>query len=143
MRTLPDLQFHADRMLFPEKLMIQGYDIGIILGNALDNALEACKKLKAEEPEAETFIRLSSYVRGKMFFLEMENSFDGKVVRKRDAEFPVTTKADKKVHGIGLLNIRHTAEKYHGAVDWSIGYHEFTRHNVFTLSVMLQNESET
>ena len=134
MRTLPDLQFHADKLLFPEKLMIQSYDIGIILGNALDNALEACKHLKAEEPEAETFIRLSSYAKGKMFFLEIENSFDGKVLRKRDAEFPVTTKADKKVHGIGLINIKHTAEKYHGAVDWSIG------HNVFTLSVMLQNE---
>ena len=134
MNTLPDLQFHADKLLFPEKLMIQSYDIGIILGNALDNALEACKKLKAEEPEAEIFILLSSYARGKMFFLEMENSFDGKVVRKRDAEFPITTKADKKVHGIGLFNIKHTAEKYHGAVDWSIG------HNVFTLSVMLKNE---
>ena len=33
-----------------------------------------------------------------------------------------------------LANIKHTAEKYHGAVDWSI------RHQVFTLSVMLQNE---
>ena len=134
MRTLPDLQFHADKLLFPEKLMIQSYDIGIILGNALDNALEACKKLKAEEPEAETFIRLSSYAKGKMFFLEIENSFDGKVVRKQDAEFPVTTKADKKVHGIGLINIKHTAEKYYGDVDWSI------KHKVFTLSVMLQNE---
>ena len=73
---------------------------------------QACKHLKAEEPEAETFIRLSSYANGKMFFLEMENSFDGKVVRKRDAEFPATTRADKKVHGIGLINIKHTAEKY-------------------------------
>lgn len=134
MCTLPDLQFHADKLLFPKKLMIQSYDIGIILGNALDNALEACKKLKAEEQEAETFIRLSSYAKGKMFFLEMENSFDGKVMRKRDAEFPVTTKTDKKVHGIGLINIKHTAEKYHGAVDWSI------KHKVFTLSVMLKNE---
>ncbi len=134
LRTLPDLQFHADRLLFPEKLMIQSYDIGIILGNALDNALEACKKLKAEEPEAKIFIRLSSYVKGKMFFLEVENSFDGEVVRKRDAEFPVTTKADKKVHGIGLINIKNTAEKYHGAVDWTV------RNKVFTLSVMLKNE---
>ena len=134
MRTMPGLQFHADQLLFPEKLMIQSYDIGIILGNALDNALEACKKLKAEEQEAETFIRLSSYAKGKMFFLEIENSFDGKVVKKQDAEFPVTTKADKKVHGIGLINIKNTAEKYHGAVDWSI------EHKIFTLSVMLKNE---
>lgn len=64
MRTLPDLQFHADQLLFPEKLMIQSYDIGIMLGNALDNALEACKKLKAEEPEAETGCGISGHDKG-------------------------------------------------------------------------------
>lgn len=134
MRTLPDLRFHADKLMFPESLMIQSYDIGVILGNALDNAVEACKKLKASEPEAETFIRLSSFARKKMFFIEIENSFDGETVRKRGAEFPVTTKADNKIHGMGLVNIKNTAEKYHGAVCWSV------KHKVFTLSVMLKNE---
>ena len=45
-RTMTDIQLNADRLLFPENLQIQGYDIGIIIGNALDNAIEACKKLK-------------------------------------------------------------------------------------------------
>ncbi len=134
LRALPDLRFHAEQLLFPEKLMIQSYDIGIILGNALDNALEACKRLKAAEPEAEAFIRLSSFGRGKMLFLEIENSFDGKVVRKRDAEFPDTTKADRRGHGIGMMNIKRIAEKYHGAVEWSV------KDRVFVLSVMLKNE---
>ena len=44
MRTIPDLQLYADKLLFPENLIIQSYDIGVILGNALDNAIEACKK---------------------------------------------------------------------------------------------------
>lgn len=133
-RTIPKLQMNADRLIFPEHLQIQGYDLGIILGNALDNAIEACNRLKVAEKEEETFIRLSSFQRGHMFFVEIENSFDGKVVRKKNSEFPITSKTDSKSHGIGLVNIQNTAEKYHGAVDWVVD------NKVFTLTVMLKNE---
>ena len=133
-RIMPDIQLNADRLLFPENLQIQGYDIGIIIGNALDNAIEACKKLKKNDKSAEAFITLSSFTRGKMFFIEVENSFDGKINRKKYSEFPVTDKKDKKAHGIGLSNIKNTAEKYHGGVDWS------AHNKKFTLTVMLQNE---
>lgn len=40
-RSIPDFQLNADKLLFPENLMIQSYDIGVIVGNALDNAMEA------------------------------------------------------------------------------------------------------
>lgn len=134
LRTIPDIQIDAECLLFPDNLLIQSYDIGIILGNALDNAIEACRKLKEKEPDAEAFIRLSSFQKGKMIFIEIENSFDGNVIRKRQSEFPVTDKADKQAHGIGLANVKKAAEKYHGAVDWSVD------HKAFTLSVMMQNE---
>ncbi|MCH5344175.1 MAG: GHKL domain-containing protein [Acetatifactor sp.] len=134
-RTVPDLQMQADKLLFPGNLLIQGYDICVILGNALDNAMEACEKQKAQDPKAQTFIRLSAFLKGRMFFIEVENSFDGKIIRRKDEEFPQTDKADKKMHGLGLTNIKNTAEKYHGAVDWSVN------NKVFTLSVMMKNES--
>ena len=133
-RTIPDIRIDAERLLFTDEMHIQSYDIGVMIGNALDNAMEACRKLKAEDPEAETFIRLTSFQKGKMIFIEVENSFNGRVVKKKQSEFPVTDKTDKREHGIGLLNIKHTAEKYHGAVDWSVDG------KVFTLSVMIQNE---
>ena len=133
-RTMPDIQLNADRLLFPENLQIQGYDIGIIIGNALDNTIEACKKLKEKDRNADAFITLSSFTRGKMFFVEVENSFDGKITRKKYSEFPITDKKDKKAHGIGLSNIKNTAEKYHGGVDWTVD------NKKFTLTVMLQNE---
>ena len=116
-RTIPDIEIDAERLLFSENMHIQSYDIGVIIGNALDNAIEACRKLKAEQQEAETFIRISSFTRGKMFFIEVENSFNGKVRRKKQSEFPVTEKSDNRAHGMGLANIKHTAEKYHGGVD--------------------------
>ena len=133
-RIIPDIRIDAERLLFSDEMHIQSYDIGVMIGNALDNAMEACRKLKAEDPEAETFIRLTSFQKGKMIFIEVENSFNGRVVKKKQSEFPVTDKTDKREHGIGFLNIKHTAEKYHGAVDWSVDG------KVFTLSVMMQNE---
>ena len=133
-RTIPDIEIDAERLLFSENMHIQSYDIGVIIGNALDNAIEACRKLKAEQQEAETFIRISSFTRGKMFFIEVENSFNGKVRRKKQSEFPVTEKSDNRAHGMGLANIKHTAEKYHGGVDWT------AEGKGFMLSVMVKNE---
>ncbi len=132
--TVPDLQMDVEGLQFPEKLFIQSYDIGIILGNALDNAMEACRKLKVKEPDAEAFIRISSFQKRELFFLKVENSFDGKVVRKPQNEFPVTDKADRENHGIGLANIKSTAEKYQGTMDFKVNG------RVFILSVMMKNE---
>ena len=132
--TVPDLRMDVEGLQFPEKLSIQSYDIGIILGNALDNAIEACRKLKVIEPDAEAFIRISSFQKRELFFLKVENSFDGRVVRRPQNEFPVTDKADRENHGIGMVNIKSTAEKYQGTMDFKVNG------RVFILSVMMKNE---
>lgn len=122
------------KLLLPSDLAIQSYDIAVILGNALDNAMEACRKLKEKEPKAKTFIRLSSVRKDKLLIFKIENSFDGTLKRKRQTGLPETDKADKKVHGIGLANIKNTAEKYQGTMDYK------TDGRVFVLSVMIKNE---
>ena len=131
---VPNLQMDVEGLWFPEKLFIQSYDIGIILGNALDNAMEACRKLKVKEPDAEAFVRISSFQKRELFFLKVENSFDGRLVRKPQGEFPITDKADRENHGIGLANIKSTAEKYQGTMDYKV------TGRVFILSVMMKNE---
>ncbi len=130
---IPDLQLNVDGLIFPEQLRIHSYDLGVILGNALDNAIEACEKWKKAEGEVPLFIRLTSFQRGTMFFVEIENSFDGKIIRTKHSEFPATSKKDIKSHGIGLANVKNIAEKYQGAVDWMV------LDNVFRLTVMLKN----
>ncbi len=134
LRLVPDLQIDVKELLLPRDPAIQSYDIAIILGNALDNAMEACRKLKGKEPEAKTFIRLSSFQKDKLLIFKIENSFDGTLKQKRQAGLPETDKADKEVHGIGLANIKNTAEKYQGAMDYKIDG------KVFILSVMMKNE---
>lgn len=140
-RGVPDLKIEADHLLFPQNLKIRGYDIGVILGNALDNAIEACRKLKEKEPGDEVFIRLRSMQKGNLLILKVENSYDGHLlgrpapsgIRERWEGFPATGKADKNLHGIGLANIKGTAEKYQGTMDFK------TEGKVFILSVMMKN----
>ena len=133
-RDVPGLKMDAEKLMLPQGLEIHSYDIGVILGNAVDNAMEACRKLKAKEPEADAFIRLCSLQKGNLLILKVENSFDGWLVRRRQEEFPITDKADKSSHGIGLANIKSTAEKYQGTMDFKVNG------RVFILSVMMKNE---
>ena len=133
-RDVPDLKMNADKLMLPQGLEIHSYDIGVILGNAVDNAMEACRKLRAKEPEADAFIRLCSLQKGNLLILKVENSFDGRLVRRQQEEFPITDKADKSSHGIGLANIKSTAEKYQGTMDFKVN------DRVFILSVMMKNE---
>ena len=133
-RDVPDIEMDADKLILPQGLEIHSYDIGVIMGNAVDNAMEACRKLKAKEPGAAAFIRISSLQKGNLLILKVENSFDGRLVLKAKEEFPVTDKADRKSHGIGLANIKSTAEKYQGTMDFKV------KDRVFILSVMMKNE---
>ena len=133
-RLVPDLEMDTGRLVFPQDLKIHSYDIGIILGNAVDNAVRACQKLKEKEREAEVFIRFVTLQKGNLLVLKVENSFDGKLVRRPREEFPVTDKPDKENHGMGLVNIKNTVEKYHGTMDYMV------KGRVFILSMMMKNE---
>ena len=133
-RDVSGIEMDAGKLLFPKELAIHSYDIGVVLGNAVDNAMEACRRLREKEPEADVFIRLCSLQKGNLLILKVENSFDGRLVRKPQKEFPMTDKADRENHGIGLANIKSTAEKYQGTMDFKV------KGRVFILSVMMKNE---
>lgn len=134
-RCIEDLEIEADKLIFPKSLNIAGYDIGVILGNALDNAIEACIRLRDNELESEVYIRLSSTQKGELLLLKIENSFDGKLTLGNRDDLPLTNKADKNAHGIGLYNIKGTAEKYGGTMDFMVKDKEFV------LSIMMKNKN--
>lgn len=131
-RTIENIQLNAEEFVLPESTAMKAYDIGIILNNGLDNAIEACARLCEKQPEALSFITVRSFQARGMYFLEIENSFDGVILLEEEGGFPITTKKDKEVHGIGLKNIRNCAGKYDGDVDCIVD------NNTFTLSVMVR-----
>lgn len=131
-KQIEGLEIEFDGFIFPSDLQISVFDIGVILINALDNAIEACNKMKQKCTDIKTFIHLRSFRRGKLFFIELENSFDGELIFDEFSDLPVTSKREKDLHGIGLKNIRNSARKYHGDVDCIVN------DKTFSLSVMLK-----
>ena len=114
------------------------FDLGIILNNLLDNAIEACEKL---EP-GKGFIRLSLKQKKQFLLLEVENSFDGNMPVREGGSLPISTKQNTlpdivTEHGIGLENVRDMAERYFGGVNIKV------KGDVFHVTVMLQQGKKT
>lgn len=92
-----DVQLDA---MLPASLNISPIDLYVILGNTLDNALEACSRL----PKAQRWLHIKLRYQGQTFFYQAENPKPaGASARKPGA-----------VHGYGLKNVRRCVEKYSG-----------------------------
>ncbi len=100
------LEYHAE---IPAKMNIAPFDLTIILGNLIDNALEAVSTLPLSE-EKQLSIKLK-YDR-KQLHIKISNTFDGVILSSSDKL--LTKKQDKSIHGIGLKNVRATIAKYNG-----------------------------
>lgn len=84
-------------------------DLYSLFGNAIDNAIEAVRKL----PEGhERLIGVYVTARMNMVAIHIENAYEGEV--SFDGELPVTTKEDNRYHGYGMRSIRMIVEKYRG-----------------------------
>ena len=124
------IRFQAD-FHYPNPGAYDAFDMGIILQNLLQNALEACEKVS----EGERFIVLTGKRKGRFFLIEVKNSFAGEVVFGQDG-LPVTTKKeDIPMHGIGLSNVRREAEKYMGELELKADQ------QIFSATVLLQERS--
>lgn len=93
----------------PEKLMLQSFDLNVILGNLLDNAIDAA--MQTEEKK----LRMTMKMDKGMLFLNLCNSCQG-IAEGKKASLE-TTKADRENHGIGLNSVRRIVEKYHGDME--------------------------
>lgn len=129
-KEINDIRLDASEFLINNE--ISAFDIGIILSNGLDNAIEACKKLRQVKPNANVYILIKSFWKGKMLFIEIENSFCGVIKMDIEGDLPQSTKQDNDIHGIGLKNIRNCAKKYNGDIDCIV------QENRFILSVMVK-----
>lgn len=99
-------------VLVPATLPFESGHLAIILGNLMENALEACREIK----EGNRFINLDiSYVK-EVFQLSIRNNYQKK--RKKDnIGHYLTTKDDNIYHGLGLSSINHAVAYYQGQVE--------------------------
>lgn len=119
------IDFHIN-LDVPTELPFANSDICVILGNALDNALEANIRLGSGHRYIKFLMRLDY----RNLNILIENSFNGTIRTNKRGKI-VTIKEDFDNHGIGMDSIRKAAEKYHGYV--------MTEYecNVFKLKIIL------
>ena len=91
---------------FPRHTDIRSVDLCAILGNLLDNAIEACQALEKER----RFLRLYIAVNKGQFYLSLQNS------AREEPDFDARNYISRKRgnHGLGMKRVKTAVDKYHG-----------------------------
>ena len=109
-----------------EKIIVDELELGIVLGNALDNAIEATAKI---ENKSEKIVIFDMITTTERIVITIENPVKGNV----NSDKLTTTKKDKINHGHGIRSIKTIAEKYDGVA-------EFVYSNgIFTTNINIAN----
>lgn len=106
-------------------LKIEEMDLAILVGNLLNNAIEAVSKNRPGQKEIELFLD----VQKKNILISTTNL----IFENGDAKISRRFKKDSFWHGYGLLNIRAIIRKYHGDMNLQC------ENNIFIAEIMLLN----
>lgn len=107
----------------PQEIPYDDIDICMVLANAIENAANACRKIKEKEKR---YIRISVKIHEQQkLIVSVENSCEGDVSFDRDGypDVPVL-----EGHGIGLKSIRAITDKYSGFLRCECSGGEFRLH---------------
>lgn len=96
------------KLRIPES-MSYSFDVNVILGNLLENAIEAASQ--TTEKQLYVDIRFKQGI----LKIDIENSFNGQLRKGRNGL--LTTKKEKYSHGIGIGNVKKIVEKYDGSME--------------------------
>lgn len=96
----------------PAQMRITDTELCVLLGNLLDNAIEACQRVSEEEGR---FIRIYMDTLQEQFYISVMNGMQGRAVRY--GELFQSTKRGAGVHGFGLQRVDRIVRKYGGFLD--------------------------
>ncbi len=111
---------------FSTNIYIDEVELGTVLGNALDNAIEAVEKISNNKIKTIEFKLISTNER-------ISISIKNPVKEKVDVENINTTKEDKKNHGYGIKSMKTIVEQYDGFLSIS------SDDNYFLLNINMAN----
>ena len=94
-----------------EELNVSEIDLCVIIGNLLDNAMEACLR---QTEEKERFIRVFIGVLKEQLYISVSNSVEGGIKKSDKTYF---SGKGSEAHGFGLASIDRIAAKYDGYVN--------------------------
>lgn len=104
-----NIKFECD-IHIPVQLPFENADICIILGNIIDNAIEATELLAEDKRKINFYMR---YEKG-VLIITVVNNYNGKIKRNKNGKI-ISHKKDWINHGIGLESVKNIANKYNGS----------------------------
>lgn len=99
------------KIFIPEKLPINPCDLGVVMGNAIDNAIEAAEKCTA----GDKFVEITMGVKKEALVFIIKNPFQNELREDKQGNL-LSTKRDKNRHGYGVKSMKRVVEKYQGEV---------------------------
>lgn len=112
------------------EVKVDDVDFVILVGNLMDNAIEASRFV--EEGKKEIWIRIG--MKGVYLVFDCKNRMKMGNLKKENGRFK-TNKKDSHAHGIGLRNVESVIEKYSGHLEMLI------QEDIFIVNTSLYNKS--
>lgn len=125
-----NIKVDADAVV-SDKVAISDIDLCVIIGNLMDNAIEACTTIGDEEKR---FIRIYIAEKVDQFYIYVSNSFEGKLNKKGSRYF--TTKGERE-HGYGIIRIDRIVDKNQGMINRQ------SEKNIFATEIILPLEKDS
>ena len=97
------------------RVEVEDVDFVILVGNLMDNAIEASRYV--EEGKKEIRIRIAS--KGVYLVFDCSNRMKVDNLKKENGRFK-TIKKDQQAHGIGLRNVETVIDKYSGHIEMKV-----------------------
>lgn len=97
------------KVFVPEELPFDACDLGVVLGNALDNAIEATKECKKHEKVVQIYIGIKK----NALVAVIKNPCEHLIKTSKSGQL-ISTKSESSRHGYGVSSISYVAEKYQG-----------------------------
>lgn len=110
------IAFYEELSVDPNRIPINNYDLCIVLGNLLDNAVNACRQNTCEKNQIKLIITSNS---NDLFYIHIQNTYNHSISQKRpftDDDFSVPSE-----HGYGLKNIEKIADENHAVCNITQG----------------------
>lgn len=119
-----NIEFNWDGACRLSEADIDLFDLCTIFENIFVNAIEACEKISSNR-----VVSISVQIINKKICIIEKNTMGGNLVLDKNGE-PVTTKTDKKNHGLGTKNIRDVVTKHDGMIKFTSedGWFEIALH---------------
>lgn len=129
---MKDILFETD-IKVSNQMMIEDMDLCILLGNALDNAIEACVRI--QNTNIHKIINLKMRFKNDNLLIQIKNTYDKDTIILKKGKYITAKKKNSDFDsGIGIDNMQKIVNKYYG--NFKIEVNE----DFFNLNILIPKE---